>query len=70
MMWAARCAAGHTPLTCCSGCMTAARRRRAPEQILYRMYGITKDPTHLAFAKLFDKPFFRIPMVRARAQAS
>lgn len=32
-------------------------------EILYRLYGITKDPSHLAFAKMFDKPQFRQPML-------
>ncbi|KAG2492013.1 hypothetical protein HYH03_009742 [Edaphochlamys debaryana] len=31
-------------------------------EILYRLYGMTKDEDHLAFAKLFDKPVFRRPM--------
>ncbi|KAG2492010.1 hypothetical protein HYH03_009740 [Edaphochlamys debaryana] len=31
-------------------------------EILYRIYGITKDKTHLEFAKLFDKPVFRKPL--------
>ncbi|KAG2499166.1 hypothetical protein HYH03_002747 [Edaphochlamys debaryana] len=31
-------------------------------EILYRMYRITKDPTHLEFAKLFDKPAFKVNM--------
>ncbi|EFJ44751.1 hypothetical protein VOLCADRAFT_106211 [Volvox carteri f. nagariensis] len=32
-------------------------------EILYRMHRITKDPTHLEFARLFEKPFFMKPMV-------
>ncbi|KAG2499174.1 hypothetical protein HYH03_002755 [Edaphochlamys debaryana] len=27
-------------------------------EILYRMYGLTKDPDHLAFARMFDKRIF------------
>ncbi|GIL43375.1 hypothetical protein Vafri_1144 [Volvox africanus] len=32
-------------------------------EILYRQHRITKDPTHLEFARLFEKPFFMKPMV-------
>ncbi|KAG2455135.1 hypothetical protein HYH02_000954 [Chlamydomonas schloesseri] len=31
-------------------------------EILYRMHRLTKDPTHMEFAQLFNKPFFRKPM--------
>ncbi|KXZ56391.1 hypothetical protein GPECTOR_1g347 [Gonium pectorale] len=31
-------------------------------EILYRLYRITREPTHLEFAKLFNKPQFREPM--------
>ncbi|PNH01464.1 hypothetical protein TSOC_012648 [Tetrabaena socialis] len=32
------------------------------EKLLYRLYRLTRDPDHLAFARLFDKPYFREPM--------
>ena len=33
-------------------------------EVLYRLYGLTKDPTHLEFATMFDKKEFVIPLVQ------